>query len=374
MRIAIVSDTFTPEINGVTTVLSRMVDAVRRSGHEIIVLAPRYPGQSVSRANGQLRVKSVPFPPYRAIRLSIPPYGDAYRYLSQFGPDVVHVATEGPLGLVGRHFALRSGTPLVTSFHTDFPRYCVDYGVPSLESWVWRWLVWFHSPARLTHTPGEAILAKLHDKGISQAVLWGRGVDASVFNPRRRKVEWRHRNGMRQDSVVVLHVGRLAREKNLGVLISAWSLARKQLGAAAEFLLAGEGPMEAELKSKLPWARHVGFLSRDDLADAYANCDICTLPSATETCGLVALEAMASGLPVVAADAGGFRDSVRPEHNGLLAPADRPDAFADSIVRLVLDSDLREILASRARQTAEERDVEAENALLIDHYRIAAGA
>ena len=248
MKIAIVTDTFAPEINGVATVLRRMVDAVRRAEHETIVLAPRYPGQRVSRANGQLRVKSVPFPPYRAIRLSIPPYGDAFRYLKRFAPDVVHVATEGPLGLVGRRFALRSGTPLVTSFHTDFPRYCADYGVPSLESWVWRWLVWFHGPAWLTHTPGEAILAKLHDKGISQAVLWGRGVDASVFNPGRRNAEWRRRNGVAEDSVLVLHVGRLAREKNLGVLISALSLARKQLGAAAEFLLAGEGPMEAELR------------------------------------------------------------------------------------------------------------------------------
>jgi glycosyltransferase involved in cell wall biosynthesis len=369
VKIALVTDTFAPQVNGVTTVLIRMATAIREAGHDVIVVAPRYPGQEESRANGQLRLASVPFPPYPAIRLTIPPYGDAYRYLSSFAPDVVHVATEGPLGGVGRRYALRTKTPLVTSFHTDFPRYCRDYGLPSLESWVWRWLVWFHRPARLTHTPGEAILAKLQGRGLSQAVLWGRGVDTALFSPQRRMPEWRQRLGLAEEAVIVVHVGRLAREKNLGVLANAWSLARKQLGGAAEFLLVGDGPIAAELEAKLPWVRRMGFMARNELANVYANSDICLLPSDTETCGLVALEAMASGLPVVAADAGGFRDSVRAEHNGLLVPPDRPETFADAVVRLALDSDYRRALASRARQTAEERDVEAENALLIDHYR-----
>ena len=371
MRIALVTDTFTPQVNGVTTVLRRMVEAIGAAEEQVAVVAPRYsatPDGHASRVP-ELRVRSLPFPPYPDIRLSIPPYRRARRFLGDFAPDIVHVATEGPLGLLGRRYAVRSEIPLVTSFHTDFPRYTRDYGVGALEPLVWRWLTWFHGPAHLTHTPGDWVRGRLQDKGISRAVTWGRGVDVRAFDPALRDVEWRRRHQIAEKATIVVHVGRLAFEKNLDVLIDSWMLARQALGEQAVFLLVGDGPMAYGLSRRAPWARRLGFLDRQELARDQANSDICFLPSSTETCGLVALEAMASGIPVIAADAGGFRESVRHGENGFLAPPESSADFARAIVRLAGDEALRRSLALTARRTAEERDISIEDAELLQQYR-----
>jgi glycosyltransferase involved in cell wall biosynthesis len=368
VRIALVTDTYDPQVNGVTTVLRRMADAVAAAGHEVAVVAPRYPGSAWASGNGQWRVRSLAFPPYPDIRLALPPFAEARRYLDRFRPDVVHVATEGSLGLFGRRYALARGIPLITSFHTDFPRYCRDYGVARLEPLVWRWLLWFHGAARLTHTPGEAVRARLVEKGIRHAVLWGRGVDTKLFHPSRRDAAWRSRQGIAEGATLVVHVGRLAREKNLDVLIDAWAIARERLGERAVFLLVGEGPLAKEVEARVPWVGRLGFIGRRALATVYASSDVCVLPSDTETCGLVALEAMASGVAVIAADAGGFRESVRTGVNGLLAPAGDAAAFAAAIERLVSEPEARRRIGLAARRSAEERDVEIENAALIRQY------
>jgi len=374
VRIAIVTDTFTPQVNGVTMVCGRMVEFLRAAGHDVAVVAPRYPGHLSAASEGDLRVRSVPFPPYPDIRLSLPPYRAVRRYLDEFGPELVHALVEGPLGLVGRRYALRRGLPLVTSFHTDFPRYTRDYGVGWLEPLVWRWLLWFHGPAAVTHTPGQAVLEKLVQHGLVHAVLWGRGVDTALFNPAKRDRAWRRLLGVPEGAKLVVHVGRLAPEKNLDVLIDAWSAAHDELRSDAVFLLIGDGPVARDLESRTPWVRRIGFMKHEELARVYASSDICVLPSVTETLGLVALEAMASGLAVVAADAGGFRESIRDGHDGLLVPPHAPSAYAAAIVRLCRDREFREALSRNARHAAEARDVTAENAELIEGYGKVVGA
>jgi glycosyltransferase involved in cell wall biosynthesis len=157
VRIGIVTDTYAPQVNGVSTIVGRIVDMLGEAGHDVAIVAPRYPDAPGRPIAHELRVASVPFPPYPAIRLSLPGFGAVAQFLDAFRPDLVHVHTEGPLGLAGRRFALRRGLPLVTSFHTDFPRYARHYGVPALAPLVWRWLAWFHGPARLTLTPGDGI-------------------------------------------------------------------------------------------------------------------------------------------------------------------------------------------------------------------------
>ena len=374
MRIAIVTDTFTPQVNGVTMVCQRMVEYLRAAGHAVAVVAPRYPGKMSALPESELRVRSVPFPPYPDIRLSLPSYRGVRRYLDKFEPELVHVVVEGPLGLVGRRYALRRGLPLVTSFHTDFPRYTRDYGVGWLEPLVWRWLLWFHGPASVTHTPGRAVLEKLTQHGLAHAVLWGRGVDTALFNPTKRDHAWRRVLGVHEGATLVMHVGRLALEKNLDVLIDAWSSAQDELGSEAMFLLIGDGPVARDLESRAPWVRRIGFVQHEELAKVYASSDVCVLPSVTETLGLVALEAMASGLAVVAADAGGFRESICDGHDGLLVPPHAPSAYAAAIVRLCRDREFREALSRNARHSAEARDVTAENAELIEGYREVVGA
>jgi glycosyltransferase involved in cell wall biosynthesis len=374
VRIGLVSDTYTPQVNGVTTVVRRIVSLLRAQGHEALVVAPRYPATDGPPDLRVLRIPSLPLPLYPDIRMSLPPFRQVGDFFDAAPPDVVHVHTEGALGLAGRRYARRRGVPLVTSFHTNFPEYSRHYGVGFLESAVWRWLQWFHRPARVTFTPGEAIRDDLVRRGLPHAALWGRGVDAQFFHPGRRDPAWRRWLAGGDDTLIVLHVGRLAHEKNLGVLIEAWRQTYDALGQRATFVVAGEGPEARRITSRLPFVRLLGFLPREDLATLYASADVSVFPSHTETCGLVALEAMASGSAVIAADAGGFRESIRPGATGLLVPAHEPRGYRDAIVALANDSAARFALAAGARDYAVSRDVAAENAELLDRYAALADA
>lgn len=373
MRIALISDTYTPQVNGVTTVVARINQVLRASGHDVVMVAPRYPsnGKPVETSPTELRVPSAPFPPYPAIRLSLPQFGRVAHFLDAFRPDVVHVATEGPLGLTGRRYAIKRNVPLVTSYHTNFPQYARHYGAGIIEPLVWKWLRWFHRPAVLTQTPGEAVRNELARRGIGQPVVWGRGVDTTQFHPGRRSAGWRRWLAGADDTAIVLHVGRLAPEKNLDVLAESWAAAHERLGQRAAFVLAGEGPETRRLLTRLPWVHQLGFLDRGKLADVYASADICVLPSRTETCGLVALEAMASGLAVVAADAGGFRESIDHGRNGVLVAPDDATGFAAEILSLVVAAQRRTELGTAARVTAVARDVGPENRDLLQHYAAA---
>jgi glycosyltransferase involved in cell wall biosynthesis len=368
VRIALVSDAFTPQVSGVVTVLRRIVEMVGRAGHDAAVVAPEYPDSQPGHGVGELRVPSVAFPPYPAIRLSLPQLRRVAHHLDAFGPDLVHVVTEGPLGFVGRHYALRRGVPLVTSYHTHFPMYCRYYGVPALESVVWRFLAWFHGPARVIHTPGESARDALRSRGLTQAAVWGRGVDTAVFHPDRRSAAARRRLGVREDQVLILHVGRLASEKNLGVLAEAFALSAQALGPRAVFAVAGDGPSAHGLYRGLPETRKLGFIAVAELAEVYACADVCVFPSRTETCGLVALEAMASGVAVVAADAAGFPESVVHGRTGILVAPHDARGFAIEIVRLCLDAERRRLLGAAARRFAETRDSAAEDADLLSQY------
>ena len=373
MRIAFVTDTYTPQVNGVTTIVRRVVEVLGRARQHVAVVAPEYPGSQPGSAEAELRVPSLAFPPYPALRLSLPQPRRVAHFLDAFRPDLVHVMTEGPLGLVGRRYALRRGIPLVTSYHTDFPQHSRYYGLGALETLIWRWLVWFHRPARLVHTPGEAVRAELERRGLERVRVWGRGADTVTFDHRKRSPEFRDRLGVPYGAALVLHVGRMAAEKNLEVLIRAWTLAHDQLGGAAAFVFAGDGPLARRCAAAMPWAVHLGFPEVPVLAALYASADLCVLPSRTETCGLVALEAMASGLPVVAADAGGFRESVASGTTGFLVAPDDERGFASAIARLVLEPRLRQRMSEEARLVAVARDAEHENQELLDHYAVALG-
>lgn len=369
MRLALVTDTYLPEVNGVTTVLAVMRDGLRARGHEVLVVAPRYPTPGPDDA-GVIRRASIPCPGYEQVRLSSPFGGDVRAALDAFRPDLVHVVTEGPLGGIGRRYARRRGLPLVTSFHTDFPRYMARY----LGAWAvgpaQAYLRAFHGAAHHTQTPSAETRAELVAQGITRAVVWGRGVDATLFTPQRRDPARRAAVGT-GDATTVLHVGRLAMEKDVDTLVAACRGAHAALGDAARFVVAGDGPKAAEVRRALPFARHLGFLRRDVLADLYADSDLFVFPSPTETCGLVALEAMAAGLPVLASDAGGVLENVRHELNGRLVPAGDAAAFTAAIVALVRDPAARRHLGEGARAFAVARSWTAELDRLLPLYEAA---
>ncbi len=374
MRIGIATDTYLPQVNGVTTVVRRIVTLLRARGHEAAIVAPRYPDFPPPDDEQERRILSIPFPLYPAIRLSLPNARPVAEFFDAFRPDLIHVHTEGPLGLAGRGYALRRGLPLVTSFHTNFPQYSRHYGVGVLAPAVWRWLTWFHHPAQQTLTPGGSVRAELERRGLPHAAVWGRGVDTRTFNPSRRNHGWRRWLAGGDDTAIVLHVGRLAPEKNLDVLIEAWRVAHQALGQRATFVVAGEGPMARRIASRLPFVRLLGFLPIQHLATLYASADLCVFTSSTETCGLVALEAMSSGVPVIAADAGGFRESVVPNETGLLVPPDDPRGFVEAILELVGDSRRRFLLAAAARERALAYDVAKEDVELLARYAALADA
>jgi len=374
VRIGIATDTYLPQVNGVTTVVRRIVTLLRARGHEAAIVAPRYPDFPPPDDEQERRILSIPFPLYPAIRLSLPNARPVAEFFDAFRPDLIHVHTEGPLGLAGRGYALRRGLPLVTSFHTNFPQYSRHYGVGVLAPAVWRWLTWFHHPAQQTLTPGGSVRAELERRGLPHAAVWGCGVDTRRFNPSRRNHGWRRWLAGGDDTAIVLHVGRLAPEKNLDVLIEAWRVAHQALGQRATFVVAGEGPMARRIASRLPFVRLLGFLPIQHLATLYASADLCVFTSSTETCGLVALEAMSSGVPVIAADAGGFRESVVPNETGLLVSPDDPRGFVEAILELVGDSRRRFLLAAAARERALAYDVAKEDVELLARYAALAGA
>lgn len=358
LRIALVTDTFLPEINGVTTVLRTMREGLRERGHEVFVVAPRY-GANGAQESDIFRRGSVAFPLYPAVRLSSPIGGSAARALDRFQPDIVHSVTEGPLGGIGRRWAIRHRVPLVTSFHTDFPRYAGRY----LGNWaigpVRRYCSWFHRPAMVTQTPSQETARELRSFGLSSVMVWGRGVDPRHFTPNRRSEIRRQAMG-NCTRPVILHVGRLAREKDIAVLVESYRILHGRTGGHVGFEVSGDGPEAGAVRQALPFARHHGFLDRDQLANLYADSDLFVFPSTTETCGLVALEAMASGLPVIAANQGGVLENLRPEVNGILVAAGDASAFADAAAALLADPSRRIGMAAGARAWAEGHSWERE--------------
>lgn len=368
MRLALVSDTYLPEINGVTTVLDVMRRGLRARGHTVLVCAPSYP-EGQKDDPGILRRPSIPCPGYPNVRLSSPFGGDVLPVLEAFAPDLVHVVTEGPLGAIGRRFARRSHLPLVTSFHTDFPRYASKY----LGAWAAaptrRFLRRFHSAAALTQTPSEETQRELRELGVPNPVVWGRGVDTMLFSPARRSEQRRAAMDAGGEIPLVLHVSRLAVEKDVDTLVAAFRRAHELVGERARFAVAGDGPRGLWVREQLPFATHFGFLARERLADLYADADLFVFPSPTETCGLVALEAMAAGLPVIASDRGGVLENLRDGLNGRTVTAGSPEQFAEAIVALTSDPGQRDAMAQAARAFAVARDWEHELDALEPLYR-----
>jgi glycosyltransferase involved in cell wall biosynthesis len=279
------------------------------------------------------------------------------------------------IGRLGQIAAAREGKPIVTSYHTDFGRYTDAYGVPWLHPTVTAYLARFHRRAQRTYTPSAPARQDLLNMGVRDVEVWGRGVDVDLFHPSKRSTPLRAALGL-DDKFVFIHVGRLAAEKNVSVVLDAFRQARELLPrGAVHLLIAGTGPVEQELRRGAPDS--VTFLGNLDrqrrLPDLYASADAFAFASVTETLGLVVLEAMASGLPVVAVAAGGVVDHLRDGQNGLSVPLGSLTTMADQLkermVQLVRDRMVCSRLAVEARRTAEARSWRVELDRLEESYR-----
>ncbi|MBC7897860.1 MAG: glycosyltransferase family 1 protein [Cytophagaceae bacterium] len=378
-RILFCSDTFPPQVNGVSVVTALSVNGLAERGWECAVVAPRYPhiardafanDAAYAAAARGASIGSVPLPGYPDIRLTMPGHPAIARCIDRFRPDVVHAATEFSIGWTGLRAARQRGIPVTTSYHTDFARYTDAYGVPALRRLVTRHVAAFHRQAACTFTPSEPARRDLEAIGVA-AETWGRGVDTDLFHPRHRSVILRDAY-VRPDACLLLHVGRLAAEKGVERIVEAYDRARQLLPeGAVHLVIAGAGPREPHLRAM--GTRHITFLANLDrqtvLPRLYASADAFVFSSLTETLGLVVLEAMASGLPVLATPAGGVADHLRDGINGLAYPANDVDALARHMVTIALDTNHRKQLAAGARATAERLTWSAELDRLDARYR-----
>ena len=384
-RVLFCTDTYPPQVNGVSVVTALSVSGLRHRGWNCGVVAPRYPRESFDAfdalrfgdgvADTHFALPSVRFPPYPDLRLAAPLYGAVRRAVARFQPDLVHCETEFMIGRLGQMAAGRAGIPIVTSYHTDFGRYTHAYGVPWLHSTVTSYLARFHRRGQRAYTPSEPARQDLLNMGVADVEVWGRGVDVELFHPTKRSTPLREALGLTEKFVFV-HVGRLAAEKNVPVVLDAFRQARKLLPhGSVHLLVAGSGPAEPELRRRASGSvTFLGNLDRQNrLPDIYASADAFVFASLTETLGLVVLEAMASGLPVVAVAAGGVVDHVRDGRNGLAVPlgslTTMIDGLKDAMVRLVREPGLRGTLATEARRTAEACSWQCELDRLEESYR-----
>ncbi|HWZ95264.1 MAG TPA: glycosyltransferase family 1 protein [Opitutaceae bacterium] len=355
LKLALVTETFPPEINGVAMTLQRLVEGLARRGNDVTVFRPRQNSADAPATQSGYREQlfpSLPIPGYSFLRLGLPARG---RLLAQWGrdrPDLVHVATEGPLGYSALRAAHTLGLPVSSSFHTNFHAYSRHYGFGFLNRPALAYLRHFHNRTRATFAPTDGLNAELASAGFARLRLLARGVDTKLFSPAHRSESLRASWGLAPGDLAVVHVSRLAPEKNYPLLIEACASIRLA-HPRAKFILASDGPLRKKLQRAHPWVHFPGFLDPEALAAHYASADLFLYPSLTETFGNVVLEAMASGLPVAAFNYAAAARFIRHGENGWLVPCADRVAFLDAARILANDTPLRHHLGPAARTTAE---------------------
>jgi len=372
MRVCLVTETYFPQVNGVSRTLGQLVRVLTEGGDVVQVIHPDY-GEAAGHQTHLVRSVQLPF--YKELYLPLPPFGGVRKAIDVFRPDVVHLATEATLGLSVLRHVLARKIPTVSSFHTNFDQYSSHYRVGFARGTIWRYLRWFHNRTRETYVPSRATIADLEARGFERLVLWPRGVDASLFSPDRPgRLAVRASLGFQPDDVVVAYVSRIAPEKNIGYLADALALVQK-VRPDVRLLFVGDGPARPDLERRMgPNARFVGYRTGADLADHYAAADVFAFTSLTETFGNVVLEAMASGLPVVALRAGGVGDTVRPGETGTLVEPDAPPSeFADAVIRLIDNPLLRRRTSEAARAYAQSQSWDEIMGALRERYLCAIG-
>ena len=358
VKLALVTETYPPEVNGVAMTLGRLVGGLAARGHEVEVVRPRQDGEEKipgreRRAGGvtERLVPGVPIPFYQTLKIGLPVWGRLRRRWTADPPDVVHVATEGPLGLTAMRVARRLGLPVTSGFHTNFHHYGRHYGLNQLRDATVTYLRWFHNRAACTMVPTDEMRGQLAAHGFARLVVIARGVDAALFSPQKRSAELRASWGAAEDDPVFIHVGRVAAEKNLGLAVQAFSLAQR-LEPRARCVFVGDGPERASLQKKHPRFHFAGVRRGEELAAYYASADVFVFPSTTETFGNVVTEAMASGLVVLAFDYAAARQHVRPGANGVTVPLDESQAFLAAVEDLLARRAAWPALRAAARETA----------------------
>ena len=352
MRLSLVTETYPPEVNGVARTLGTLTRILARRGHRITVIRPRPEAEPVP-AEGvrEIVVAGAPIPGYGRLRFGWPAGRRLRRLWRDERTDVVHIATEGPLGWSALRAARALGIPCSSSFHTNFHEYGRHYGMGMLSRAGLAYFRWFHNRTATTLVPSPTILRSLADHGFSRLEILSRGVDTRQFDPARRDPELRRSWGAGPEDPVLLHVGRLAPEKNVELAIDAFHEARART-PTARMVLVGDGPDAERLREAHPDLTWADERRGQDLGRHYASADLFLFPSRTETFGNVLTEAMASGLAVVAFDYAAAAMHVRSGENGVTVPLGDEPAFRAAVEGLAACPELATRLRRAARSTA----------------------
>ncbi len=358
-KIAIVTETFPPEINGVANTLNYLCQGLLAGGHQVQVIRPRQVNEQRRAAPAtdntptlyQHVVSGVPLPGYPELRLGLPCGRRLTRLWKRQRPDAIYVATEGPLGWSAVRAARRLGIPVSSGFHTNFHTYSRYYGAGFLESVIAVYLRAFHNRTDCTLVPTERMRRRLETMGVERVHVMSRGVDCDRFSPERRDPSVRARWGLNENDLVVQYVGRLAPEKNLTLAVHCFERLRAT-HPDVRFMLVGDGPMRRRLQERHPDYIFCGMQEGDELARHYACGDIFLFPSKTDTFGNVVLEAMASGLAVVGFDDAAAAEHIRHEQNGMKANLQDDDAYICSVMKLADQPSLLRRIRTQARETA----------------------
>jgi glycosyltransferase involved in cell wall biosynthesis len=351
MNIALVTETFPPEINGVSMTLERLVAGLARRGHAVSVIRPRRPDLVPRGDSRELAVPGLPLPRYPELRFGLPAPRRLRREWTERRPDVVHVATEGPLGFSAIGAARRLGIPVISSFHTNFHSYGDHYGYGLLERVALGYLRAVHNRTQRTFVPTAAVRDALSAAGFRNVDVLGRGVDTERFAPGHRDTALRASWGVAEATPVALHVGRLAPEKNIPVVAASYE-AMRDVRPDVKLVLVGDGPARGQLERRYPDAVFAGMRTGADLARHYASGDVFLFPSITETFGNVVTEALASGLAVLAYDYAAAGQHIRSGVDGVTVPFDDSAAFIAAARGLIECRERWPALREAARTTA----------------------
>jgi len=362
LRVAIVTETYPPEVNGVARTVACVVEGLRARNHGVQLIRPRQARPDAGEAPGsggdeerfhEVLMRGLPIPRYPHLRMGMVSKKTLVKLWTLRRPDLVHIATEGPMGWSALQAARYLKLPVCSDFRTNFHAYSKHYGIGWLHKPIMGYLRKFHNHTQCTMVPDAGLRRELQALGFQGVNVVARGVDTALFNPARRSEALRAAWGVAPHDPVVVHVGRLAPEKNLGTLVEAFE-AFQRLQPRARLVLVGDGPARRELQARLPGAIFAGMRHGEDLAAHYASGDLFIFPSITETFGNVTPEAMASGLAVLAYDYAAASQLVQPGVNGQLAPfGHSPEFLRQAVVLAEKDPAALRRMGEAARHCAE---------------------
>lgn len=354
LRIALTTGNYNHIPDGVSLTLNRLVRYLMSNGHEVLVFAPSKNPPAFEHEGRLCVVPSVSMPRREEYRISCGLSDEAREQLRMFKPDIIHIATPDALGFQTLMYALQRRIPVVSSYHTHFTSYMDYYGLSIIEPIMWKYFRWFYAQTEHVYVPSPSMVDMLSEHGFRDNMrIWARGIELDRFNPSRRSQAWRTSKGVQEDDILVTMVSRLVWEKEMDTLRNTFELLHEKY-PRVKTMVVGDGPALAEMSATMPDTMFAGYLDGEDLARAYASSDIFVFPSISETFGNVTLEALASGIPAVVANAQGNQSLVRHGKNGFLVTPKNHVEFSGAIGMLISNSKLRADFSENALSFAQQ--------------------